>query len=511
LLLVLLFGHFVFVLSIRAQGQSYAATSISAISDADTNGWIEGKVTNAQGSPLAEIDLDLYQLPSGTRTSHTAATQTNGTFVLGPLAPGNYILRCDPNPLQGYARTYYPTSYFRDSAQPIPVTAGQRTTANFVLRSAGAISGQITEAGGSAGLAGIDVDVFDSAGNQLDVTARSDRSGKYVLGPVPVGSFFVLADPEVFDLRLEQYYSAATDLPSATSIAIVAGVTTSNINFALLPAGFISGVVRDSAGAPLDGIDLDAYAADTGERVARGAITDESGVYELGPLAPGRYLLRCDPEIAQGFALEYYSGKALRARADLITVEASSGTSNINFTLDPAASISGRVIAADSGLPLAGTGISVFETGSFARMDQSADTDAQGRFIIGPFPVGTYVLSANPDTLTNYTRTFFASTTDISAAEMIALAAPSVRTNVQVRVLRRVIGDVRLSLAQSAASTLSLSAAVASNQVVELESRPALSRGAWQSANFPRQNNSGTVTWQIPITTSNQFFRVRLP
>ena len=497
-LLVLFFGHC--VLSIPAEGQPVATTT----------GWIEGRVTNGQGVPLAAIDLDMYELPSRSRTSHSAMTQADGTFVVGPIVPGNYVLRCDPARLAGYARTYYPASYFFDSSQPIAVTAGQGTTAHFVLGRAGAIAGQITDVGTSTGLDGIDLDIFDSDGNQLDVTAESDRSGNYVFGPVPVGSWFLRADPEVSQLRMQQYYSGATDLADATRIAVASGVTTPSINFTLLPAGFISGVVRGPTGAPLEGIDLDAYAAETGERIARGGITDANGVYELGPLNPGRYLLRCDPEIGDGLALEYYSGRPVRARADAITVEAFSGTTNIHFTLDPAATIGGRVIAADSGLPLGGVGISVFEAGSFSRMDQTARTDAAGVFTIGPFPSGTYVLSADPDG-TNYMRTFFASTTDMSAANSITLTAPGARENVEVRVLRRVLGDVRLSLRRVGGAGLSLSATVRANQVVDLESRSTLSRGDWQPANFPRQNNEEGVTWEIPITTSNQFFRVVQP
>src|SRR5688572_11960633 len=119
-LLVLFFGHF--VLSIPVRGQPVATTT----------GWIEGRVTNGQGVPLAGIDLDMYELPSRSRTSHSAMTQADGTFVVGPLVPGSYVLRCDPERLSGYARTYYPTSYFFDSSQPIPVTAAQGTTANVV-------------------------------------------------------------------------------------------------------------------------------------------------------------------------------------------------------------------------------------------------------------------------------------------------------------------------------------------------------------------------------------------
>src|SRR5688572_5761778 len=58
-------------------------------------GWIEGKVTNGQGLPLAGIDLDLDHFPSGNRVSPGASTRADGTFVLGPLVPGNYTLRCD--------------------------------------------------------------------------------------------------------------------------------------------------------------------------------------------------------------------------------------------------------------------------------------------------------------------------------------------------------------------------------------------------------------------------------
>lgn len=400
-------------------------------------GGISGHVVDrSTASPLVNFDLDLYD------TNHVyqpfaAFTDTNGSYVLGPVPPGRYQLRVDPTVEQGYARTYYSNFFFHASAQTIEVQAGRMTPSiDFALSRAGSVAGRIVDADSGQPLAGIDVHAYYQATNLFDVFAKTDTNGDYLLGPLPVGSHFMRAYPDLVLGHLRQYYNGTTNLAGATPVGIGAGMTSSNINFRLPSAGWIEGIVSNTAGVGLAGIDLDLYEATTGEWLLAGAFTKSNGFYQVGPLPPGQYKLRCDPTISQGYAVEYFNGKLTKTLADPVIVTATRGTSNVNFTLDPGGSLAGQVVAADTGLPVsAGIDIDVLQAGTLVRLDQNASTDAYGRFAIGPLPSGTYLLRADPLTTSVYLRTYYGDTLDVTAAQPIVLGAPGAVTNVDIRLI----------------------------------------------------------------------------
>src|SRR5262249_38311593 len=72
-----------------------------------------------------------------------------------------------------------------------------------------------------------------------------------------------------------------------TAISVTLGATTSGIDFALDPGGFISGTVRDTAGNPIPDVKLQ-ITDGTGNQVLE-AQTDLAGNYVTGGLAAGTY------------------------------------------------------------------------------------------------------------------------------------------------------------------------------------------------------------------------------
>lgn len=404
-------------------------------------GFMQGIVRGTGGAGVGGLDLDIYDA-SGARMAQDADTAADGTYATPVLPAGNYLLRVNPTLADGYPNTWFPAAYSQSLAGVIPVLAGQPTSSiDFDLVAGGTVTGRVTSVVGGAPLANIDLDVYDAAGTRLDVTTRTLADGTYTVGPVAPQSVILRADPDATQGYLLRYWNNAADFASATAISVAAGVATPNINFALPSAGWITGtVVAGAGGAPIPAMDIDLYDAATGTRVNQGASTRADGTYTFGPVAPGTYKMRCDPEIAQGFAVQYWNGQLARPTGNTITVAAGAGTPNINFSLVGAGTVSGRVTDLATGAPVAGVDVDLFQAGTLLRMDQSALTDANGTYTVGRVPAGSYVVLV--DTLTApYADTYYPNSATAAGATPVAVTVGGALANINVALPPAADGD----------------------------------------------------------------------
>ena len=387
-------------------------------------GTISGVVRNTSGVPLQGLDLDIYNL-AGERQDVNAVTRVDGTFTVPVLPPGSYKIRVDPTFAQGYPRTYFPNVYSLSTAALISVVAGSDTGGReFSLPLGGFATGTIRRADTLAPIANIDLDVYDLQDQRVDITTLSAADGTYTIGPLAPGFYHMRADPGARDGFMVQYYNDRLDLATADSITINSGGTTSGLNYQLTPAGWIEGTVTlASAGSPLEGIDLDVYNAADGSRVTITTVTASDGSYLLGPLLPGQYKLRCDPTPEQFLAVEYYDSKVRLSEASAITVAAGAGTLNRNFQLDGGATIRGQIRDELSGLPLSGIDIDVLSSSTLVRLDQSSKTDANGFFVAGPLPVGSYLVRADAPLGSEYVDRYYPASATTTGATPLTLSA----------------------------------------------------------------------------------------
>jgi hypothetical protein len=356
---------------------------------------ITGTILSSSNNPLDGVDLDLYD-SAGSRLHLTARSMLNGTFSIGPLPAGEYYLKADPTLVQGYAPAYYSllAAAPLDPAIASPIRLGSgidSTGIQFNLLPGGAIAGTIRDDRGNI-LSGVDLDLYDSLGNRINADSSSSTDGSYLIGPVPVGQYIIRADPLPTSGRLLLYYPDNTEKLMATLVQVSASLTTANIDFSLPAAGWISGTVLSQVGGlPLAGIDIDIFDATTGLRVSGDATTDISGNYIFGPLAPGNFLVRCDPTIDQTYSVEYYNGTWTKASANGVSVIGGAGTT-ADFSLDRGGSISGTVLDRLTGSAIANVDIDVLVAATGEKMDQGAISDALGNWTVGPLPVGTYII-----------------------------------------------------------------------------------------------------------------------
>lgn len=385
---------------------------------------IRGTVRTAVGgTPLAGIDLDLFASTGEFLGSYPGATVPDGTYAVGALPPGNYILRADPDPVLGqyYVRTYYGNQRSMASATLVALAGTTVTGIDIALEAGGTIRGYVTDAGTAQPLAGIDIDLFDAAGQREEANVRTDLSGFYEIGPVIPGNYYLRVDPTIAQGYPRTYYPAAYRESDAQPIPVYAGTQTSGVNFALSLGGTIGGSVLDAVSSvPLVGIDLDCYDF-SGKRIEVTAATGAGGVFQIGPLAAGYYLLRADPPLASGYAPQFYLAKVDAALANAILVVPGQETSGIDFHLESAGWIQG-VVRNALAQPVAGVDLDLYDAATGTRLRQGATTGLDGGYLLSPVAPGQYHLRCDSSLGQSYAMQYYNGQMRLAAADTVVVA-----------------------------------------------------------------------------------------
>src|SRR5690606_4511280 len=115
------------------------------------------------------------------------------------------------------------------------------------------------------------------------------------------------------------------------------------------------------------------------------------GSYTLGPLVPGDYRVRFEPEFASAYLAEYYDDHhGAQSGADVITVEKAQTLVGIDAELDIGGAVSGRVTGLD-GRSAPGVQVILTSTADPA-MTLHASTGAAGTWSTQQAPAGDYTV-----------------------------------------------------------------------------------------------------------------------
>jgi len=252
----------------------------------------------------------------------------------------------------------------------------------------GSISGTVTDDGTGEPIEGIfvfacEVDVY------CDSTL-TDSKGFYKIS-LPPGTYRVGTYSETDYVR--EFYDDKLYWDEADDVLVTANKETRNINFALLPAGSISGTVtEEGTGVPIEGAGVEACDYESGWPSCFYGETDLDGNYFIPSVPAGSY--RVAAYLDWNWAEELYSEQAYRDFADPVVVEADTETSGINFTLEKGGAISGTVTDQETGAPLAGAWVEACDYESGWPFCFYAETEADGSYFFPNFPVGSYRVAA---------------------------------------------------------------------------------------------------------------------
>ncbi len=176
--------------------------------------------------------------------------------------------------------------------------------------------------------------------------------------PTPTSEFVELSiKPEIYRDSLSVRFTARDPRARAP---LIAGDNDLGV-FELVATGAIEGYVRDSRGAPIEGAKL-TLAQQPYSTLGRDAVSDASGHYVLGHVAPGEFGVNCRSE------------RRLSQFRKPIAVEVLRSTTGIDFVLADAPTLSGFVVD-ESGAPIEGAKVWCWpsSSGSGAGATSAAD------------------------------------------------------------------------------------------------------------------------------------------
>ncbi len=272
----------------------------------------------------------------------------------------------------------------------------------------GAIEGTVIAADTLAPLPGVIVRAYGRRDGRPVAMTRTGDQGTYRFDSLRPGTYLVQADPDRQNY-LAEWYDDKPRRDQADPVEVVAGATTSNIDFALTPGASIAGVVTEEADPtgstdppPLGGILIQVGVFDgSSERsiIVGQTYTLDDGSYAVDQLPAGTYWVRAsDP---QGLhRAEFWDDAETLADATPIELATGELRDGINFELALAGGgISGRVYRqggpADPAviIPLPGILVTAFDAETGQQMGK-AETGPAGGYRMGGLPAGRYLVHA---------------------------------------------------------------------------------------------------------------------
>jgi hypothetical protein len=331
-------------------------------------GTISGTVTNAADQPLHHICVALT--PAGATYPFdaviAATTSRSGTYSIGSLAPGRYLIQFSDCESGSYGSQWYRGHPAQSSATPVLVTAGQTDArVNAVLTEAGSISGTVI---GPSGQPVDNACVFAySPATQSFALSQTGKTGYYVVSGLATGSYSVSFYP------CSNYDQNLAEVTNQDLVDVTAPGRVTRIEIRPPAGGWVAGRVQ-AGQVPLDAacVLLQPVSPDGSVGVTT---TSSNGDYLVGNLAPGRYHAyiadpSCDgfPDPVPPFPPQWYQARRYQARryqarryqarryqarryqaqptqaaATAITVSAQATTHGISASLRPFGAITGTV------------------------------------------------------------------------------------------------------------------------------------------------------------------------
>jgi hypothetical protein len=413
---------------------------------------------------------------------------------------------------------------------------GTQTSQQTPTRAAGAqtpagtgvIAGTLVSADGGRPIRGgrVSLTGVGSAASSMGRSVTTDSLGAFSFTELPSGAYNLTASrPGYLDVVYGQR-RPGTGRPG-TPIQLADGQRLDRISLQIPRGGAISGTVRDEQGEPAFGqqVRVFKYVLRSGERALQGAgqtMTDDRGVFRVGVLSPGEYLVSAFPrdtmrdmaqeelmaaaetiavtaraagdeqalvnlkeqiarardfqpidDTGEGYAPVYYPGTTQLAGAQPVLIEVGQERSGVDLQLQlvRTARISGLVTTAE-GTSLQGlTGVQVtlidadqLVPGASVR---SVRPGADGRFVFGAVPPGHYAVFARAGRIQPPADATASTEAGTALRKLGVGGAAQFWATADITVEGRSLSDLSLSLQRGMAVAGSLRVDGSSGQVVD--------------------------------------------
>jgi hypothetical protein len=416
---------------------------------------LSGTVYHADGTTAitgSSIAVEIFQGEPCAGYDYIAGTFTDsatGTYNIVDIPDGTYILRTWPAGSNYVGEWWSSGASTLDCslAERIDVTAGGiYVDYNFQLEIGGIITGIVRDIATGSAITGESVSVNVHQGDPCGMNhyiggVWSDPdTGQYTITGIPAGDFVLRATQADSDY-VDAWWSESGgifDCNGADLVTFENGVTLNDYDFLLQLGGYLSGTVTHSDGHPIAGVWMQAFSGPCWENWSGGAVTDESGVYTIGPVPGGTvdatdyYVHACPTCNGLDYADAWWEslGPVIDCNsAEAVGVIARDTHTDIDFTLATSGSITGRVMS--GGEPVSGLWVEVFSDKCWAEGSwlNGGSTDENGYYTVYGLPVGdVYVHTCAGCDNRNYIDRWYTQTggsENCNQAEAVAVAESS--------------------------------------------------------------------------------------
>ena len=202
---------------------------------------------------------------------------------------------------------------------------------------------------------------------------KTDDNGNFTLMGLPSG---------IIEIHSDDTQGYINDMDRTVTVSI--SETLTGFNYSLRRGATISGRVTDvDTGLPISGLSI----RTEDDRGGTGGSFDSGrdGRYTIVGLSPGVYVVTAEGE-TKGYIRELYDDKYAWEDAARVTVKGAEVVEGIDFDLKRGATVSGTVVDAETGLPIANMDIKA----TLADGDDisSTQTNINGRYILKGIPDG---------------------------------------------------------------------------------------------------------------------------
>jgi protocatechuate 3,4-dioxygenase beta subunit len=338
-----------------ARGRFVAGQSFRSPPPALTAGaTISGRVVDGAGAAIAGALVCAAGHSDELSTAEMnepfcAPTRPDGGYELARLFPARYSLSAS-------ATGFIPGRFREDKVEVITIAAGEaRGGVDLVLRRGGVeVRGRVKDlGGGTVARAMVAVGAAQFGASGAGAITRADENGEWRAWVAP------------------GRVNAAAHAPGYSSGNKEGMAPGSFIEVMLTPESVLSGrVVEVGSGRPVAGALVTAAGQEEWSEWSEGAsaLTGEDGRFRVDRLAPGRYKPTAQTRGGYGRAAESVL-LGLAARSAEVLIE-----------LHPAASVSGRVVIAESGAPCARGAVILSETLTDRHKNVATNADGTVQF-----------------------------------------------------------------------------------------------------------------------------------
>ncbi len=395
----------------------------------DPSGAITGTVLDAQGDPIADLEVLAENFDDEDALEVDAGTDASGFFVITGLPPGDYrVSTLAGESGLGYVDKFYDNTTDEASAQRVTITGTATTSGvDFTLGVGGSITGTVIDPQGDPV---VDLEVWaqltDEDQGICRATAETDENGDYTILGLASGSYRVGTGVEWSGIEIEyvdEFYNNTTSWDNATFVTVTVPDATTGIDFQLALGTSISGTVTgwDTNSQAYIAVD-DAQVSIEYFNNAGGwgsGQTDADGAYEILRVAPGQYRVRVEK---YPYIELYYPTAIDWSEAGPLTIDVGTPATGIDFQLDLGGSITGTILDANSLSPVTGadnTWVNATPTNGEPWGRGANEIGDDGSYIIAGLPAGVYKVSANAD---GYDEQFYEGQIDWMMATLVEVA-----------------------------------------------------------------------------------------